>query len=153
MTRNRLAAFLAVAALAGVLGLGIAHDREKQPAVDGPQGAVYSMLAAARIGNVSLYLDHFVSPAVDALRQTIRDEGGIAFSNSLRESNVSLEGIAVADPEWLGDGAQLRVEYVYRERTVVQHFLLRKAGARWKIYNVASENSVRMPTPFGTPVR
>lgn len=151
--RNRLAAILAGAALAGALGFAVARGRRMADAADDPRDAVYATLEAARSGDVARYLRHYGSPALDEFRQTIREQGEGAFSNYLRDLNASIEGVAMADPEFTRDSARLRVEYVYKDHNTVQHLYLVKSRTGWQIIRTENEEASRMPVAFGTAVR
>lgn len=151
--RNRTAGILAALALAGALGMSMARGRRAVPDANDPQSAVYAMLEAARAGDVSRYLAHFGAPALDEFRQTIREHGEGAFSNYLRDVNTSMAGIAVADPEFTGETAKVRVEYVYKDHNMVQHLDMSKSRKGWQIVRTESEDAARMPVAFGTTVR
>ena len=153
IARNRVAALLTAAALAGTLGFSIARGRRLAAATDDPRDAVYTMLDAARSGDVARYLRHYAAPALDEFRQTIREHGEGAFSNYLRDLNAAIEGVAMADPELNGETARLRVEYVYRDHNRAQNLYLKKSRSGWQIVRMESEDAARMPVAFGTAVR
>jgi len=125
LSRDRIARILAAILLLGVLALGVARN-SAGPLPDDPQSTVYSMLAAARAGDVERYLGYFAAPALDQLRQTVKENGAAAFSAYLTKSNASIEGVAIADPELAGELAQLRVEYIYQDHNSTQQLNLTK---------------------------
>ena len=152
MSRDRIARILAAILLLGVLALGVARN-SAGPLPDDPQSTVYSMLAAARAGDVERYLGYFTAPALDQLRQTVRENGTAAFSAYLRKSNASIEGVAIADPELAGELAQLRVECIYQDHNSTQQLNLTKSGGRWQIANADTEALTQMPVRYGTSMR
>jgi hypothetical protein len=145
-----LAGILSVFALAATLALGISH---RPQSTNDPLDTVYSMLAAAREGDVASYLNHFTSTTAAVLRQTRREQGDSAFASYLRSSTASLEGVAVVERESMHGSIRVRVEYVYRDRTVRQDLLISQAGKDWRISNIEDEEPRTMPLPFGTLVR
>lgn len=151
--RNRVAGFLAGIALLCALGLGVARNRRAPAESQDPQGVVYGMLDAARAGEVGRYLDYFVAPALAAFRQTIRESGEAGFAKYLRDSNADIEGIAVKEPDIAENGALVRVDYVYRDRTVTQRLSLTRQRDGWKIASADGEERTAMPVPFGTVLK
>jgi hypothetical protein len=111
------------------------------------------MLDAARAGDVGRYLGMFAGPALDGLRQTIRESGEAAFARRLRDTNGPVEGVAVADPEFEGETARVRVEYVRGDGNGVQYLHLSKARRGWRIERADGEESAHMPVRFGTLVK
>lgn len=111
------------------------------------------MVDAARNGDIALYLDQFAAPALEQLRQTVKENGKAAFSNYLRESNGLVEGVAVADPEFSTEFAKVRVEYVYRDHNTAQQLYLTRSGSRWRIVRAEAEDLTQMPIRFGTVLR
>jgi len=75
------------------------------------------------------------------------------FSRYLKESNSAIKGVALADPQPLGDRqASVRVEYVYQDRNEAQTMYLEKDAAGWKITRVDGAERVKTLIPYGTPV-
>ncbi len=151
--RKRTAGVLAGLALFGAVGLGVARNIKSSSASSDPEATIYAMLDAARAGDVARYLDYFTTPALDGLRQTIRETGAAGFSKYLRETNGSVEGIAIAGAEISAQTAKFRVEYVFPDRNATQYVYLSAARRRWRIERVDAEESNRMPIPFGTLVK
>ena len=153
MTKNHCAAILSAMALVGSLVVGIRRSSKAAENDDEPQAAVYLMMEAARAGNVTGYLDSFTSPAIEPLRQAVAEGGKSEFSQSLRETNAGVAGLVVSDPEFTGNVAKLRVEYIYQERNAIQDLYLEKVRGRWRILRAQSEELSKMPVPFGTVVK
>jgi hypothetical protein len=117
-----------------------------------PSDAIYSMLDAAKAGDINRYLAAFTGEQQQSLRR-IRSESR-DFAQYLRDSNVDLKGVAVMEPQSQTEArVRVRVEYVYQDRNEAQDFLLEKNGSSWKIAGI--ENAERTPTliPWGTPVQ
>ena len=88
-----------------------------------------------------------------ALEQSVRETGMDPFSRYLKESNSAIKGVALADPQPLGDRqASVRVEYVYQDRNEAQTMYLEKDAAGWKITRVDGTERVKTLIPYGTPV-
>ena len=152
MSRNRIARILAAVLLLGVLALGVARNSAR-PLPDDPQSTIYSMIAAARTGDVERYLGYFTAPALDQLRQTVKENGAAAFSAYLEKSNAAIEGVAIADPELTGEFAKLRVEYICQDHNTTQQLNLTKSEGRWRIANADTEALTQMPVRYGTSMK
>ena len=134
------------------LGIGIARKGLRRPPEADPQDAVYAMLDAARAGDVKRYLASYTGATAAALRQASAESG--AFAQYLRDSQATVKGVAVSDPEVDGDGeARVRVETVYPDRNQAQVMYLRKETGTWRIARVETEERVPTLIPYGTPVR
>ena len=153
MKTNSTARVLAAIALFGAIGVGILRNRKAPSETVGPEATVFAMIQAARTGNVSRYLASYGAPALENLRQTIREQGETAFADEIRRSNATIQGIAAADPEITGDSAKIRVEYIYTDRTQVQRLSLIRYPKGWLIVGTEEEELARMPVPFGATVR
>ena len=70
-----------------------------------------------------------------SLRRAAAEQGEAAFAQYLRQTNELIKGIAVNEPERIGEReVKLRVELVYSDRNEAQIFHLeRPAGGEWKI--------------------
>lgn len=151
MTKQRLAqgaTLLVVAALGAAVAL-----RDRAPAPQ-PQDAVYRMMDAARAGDAQEYLSQYTGAMEASLRRMAAEQGGDAFAAYLRNTNAAIKGVAVMDPEPVGEGAvKLRVEYVYQDRNEAQTLSLIRVGEQWKIAQVDVAGRVRTLIPYGTPVQ
>jgi hypothetical protein len=160
MTRERKTHLATVAVLILALGAALGQKtgwrfgRASPNAPSSPQDAIYGMLDAARSGNVAAYLACYTGPMLASLQQSVRETTEAAFSGYLRDSNSSIKGVAVSDPQISSDReASARVEYVYQDRNEVQIVHLEKAAGEWKIARVESAERVKTLVPYGTPVR
>jgi hypothetical protein len=155
MRQDRKAQTLTVAALALVLGAGVARKvrtgTEAQP--PDPQSSVYAMLNAARAGDVKAYLATYAGSMAEALRQTLAETTERDFAKYLRETNASIKGVAVSDPQYSGDTATIRVEYVYQDRNEAQTMGLERGREGWKITRADNDERLKTPIPYGTPVK
>jgi hypothetical protein len=152
MTRKRIAQVITIAVLAVALGAAVLRGRGS-PAPQSPQQIIYSMIDAAGNGDVQKYSAHFLGTAASALQQSIRDLGEQRFSQSLRESNFGLKGVAIAEPEVIGEKQlKTKVEYVFQDRNEVQVLHLENSGGSWKIARMDSAERIKTPIQYGTPV-
>jgi hypothetical protein len=120
----------------------------------GPQDTIYSMLNAARAGNVKAYLANYTGQTEAALRQTLVESKEPEFAKYLRDSSSSLKGVAVSEPQTITDQeAKVRVEYVYQDRNEVQMMYLEKRPSGWKISRTDGDERVETLVPYGTPVK
>lgn len=129
----------------GFLGIGSSKVEE-------PRDVIYAMLDAARDGLVDDYLECYAGQMERTLRQSMEEMGSERFSEFLQERNKDIKGIAMNAPEESGEGAQVRVEYVYADRNEVQQIFLQRTGESWKIARVSEIQRVETPVPYGTPV-
>jgi len=155
MTRHRSTQLITVLVLAVLLGVGLARKAgwrtAKVPAA--PQDTVYAMLAAARSGDVKAYLSCYAGQMQAALRQAVKESAEPAFAKYLRDSYASVKGLAISDPQQIGElAATLRVEYVYQDRNEAQIVSLEKVPAGWKIASAGSAGRVPALIPYGTPI-
>ena len=119
-----------------------------------PQAAIYAMLDAARAGDVKAYLASYTGPMEAALRQTIAETTEPVFAKYLQDSNTSIKGVAISDPQKITDGVEkVRVEYVYQDRNEAQMMYLEKGPGGWKISRSDSDERVKTLVPYGTPVK
>lgn len=119
-----------------------------------PQDAIYAMLDAARDGKVPEYLGFFTGQMQASLRQSVAEQGEAAFGKYLRDTNASIKGIAITEPQTLTDReVKVRVEYVYQDRNEVQSYYLEKQGANWKIARLDGAERIKTLVPYGTPVQ
>jgi hypothetical protein len=166
MTGERKARVVTIAVLAAALGIGLARKNgwslpNFKPSriadtrtEENPQDAIYSMLNAARTGDVKAYLASFTGSMETSLKQTLAETTKVEFSRYLRESNASIKGIAVSEPRKVTDlEVAARVEYVYQERNEVQTMYLEKRPQGWKISRVDTQERVKTQIPYGTPVK
>lgn len=129
----------------GFLGIGSSRDLE-------PRDVIYSMLDAARDGNVDEYLECYTSQLERTLIQSSEEMGRDRFSRFLKDRNKDIKGIAMNAPVESGEETEVRVEYVYADRNEVQEFYLVKQDDSWKISRVSNIRRVETPVPYGTPV-
>lgn len=157
MKRDRIAKVLTVGVLLLALAIGVVRKAGWRPArekADSPQDAIYAMLNAARAGNVNGYLASYAGKMEAALRQTAAEHTAAVFAKYLRESNALVKGVAVSDPQTLGDGeVKVRVEYIYGDRNEAQSVYLEKSPRGWKIVRTDADERVSTPVPYGTPIR
>jgi hypothetical protein len=157
MPNNRKAQFASILVL--LAGLGVALARKvPSPARDTanrePQDAVYAMLDAARAGDVKTYLASYTGAMQAALRQTVLETNEPSFARYLKDSNAAIKGVAISDPEKVGDGeVRLRVEYIYQDRNEAQVLFLAPEKNGWKISRIDSGERIRTLIPYGMPVR
>jgi hypothetical protein len=119
-----------------------------------PQDAIYNMLDAAREGDVPKYLSAYSGQMEASLKQAIAESTEPGFAKYLKESNSSIKGIAITEPQTLTDReVKVRVEYVYQDRNEVQQMYLEKLSSGWKIARVDSTERVKTLVPYGTPVQ
>jgi hypothetical protein len=156
MDRNRTAGFLAAFLLLAALALGLArnggHSASDRQA-DDPQTVVYSMLDAARSGDMKRYLACYAGPMRATLQHTAAETTESVFAGQLRMSYAEIKGVAVSGAEMSGSTARVRVEYVFPDRTAVQEFQLKSGPDGWQIVGSGGEERVSMPVPFGSVVR
>ena len=159
MTKERKIHAVSIAAILLALGITAAVKNgwwvKRTPAPPpGPQDTIYRMLDAARTGNVAMYLSSYTGALQASLREAVRESGDKSFAKYLQESNASIKGVAVNDPQQTGEGAaSVRVEYVYQDRNEAQTLRLEKIDAEWKIDAVDSAERVKTLIPYGTPVK
>ena len=169
MKKNRKIQVIMVAVLLAALGIGrasktgwrlpnlrpsrMAPQREAKAGQD-PQDAIYAMLDAARAGDVTRYLGSYTGQMESVLRQSLAETTEPGFAQHLRESNSSLKGIAVSDPQKIADlEVKVRVEYVYADRNEAQMMYLKRGPGGWKIARADSDQRVKTLIPYGTPVK
>jgi hypothetical protein len=118
-----------------------------------PQTTIYTMLDAARSGDIAAYLDEYTGSLQASLKQTIDEKTEAAFARYLRASDSEIKGVAVSEPRPLSDReVAVKVEYVYQDRNEAQTLVLEKAGERWKITRVDDATRVKTPVPYGSKV-
>jgi hypothetical protein len=160
MKRKMQARALAVAALAALLGLGVARKAGWiEPAVtaagteDAVSAAIYATIDAARAGDASRYLDGYTGPMRVALQRSLDDGGAAAFARYLRSLDAGVKGLAVWVESGAGREAKARVEYVYQDRNEVQVLHLEKDRGAWRIARTEGDQAVKAAIPYGTPIR
>jgi hypothetical protein len=157
MTRHRTTQFVTILVLVAALGIGLARKAGWRPtakAPSEPQDAVYTMLAAARNGDVPAYLACYTGQMHATLRQAVKESTEPGFAKYLRDSHAAIKGVAVSDPQRIGEReATLRVEYIYQDRNEAQIVSLEKGPAGWQIARTDSADRVPALIPYGTPVK
>ena len=119
-----------------------------------PQDAIYSMLDAARAGDVTAYMASYTGQMSTALQQSLAESTPEAFSKYLKDSNAAIKGVAISEPQPLTDReVRVRVEYVYQDRNEAQSVYLEKGSGAWKIARVDGAERVKTLVPYGTPVQ
>jgi hypothetical protein len=117
-----------------------------------PEQAIYTMLDAARAGNVRAYLSAYTGPMAAALRQSIVEATEPGFAKYLKDSGAEVQAVAISKPETLSsEQVKVRVDYVYRDRNEVQIMYLEKEAGKWKIAKVDTAEQADPPVPFGAP--
>src|SRR5664279_393901 len=109
MSHGRKTQMLTLAALALALAIAVGRKQvarfsaaaQSQTAA---QDVIYAMLDASRAGNVRAYLATYAGQMRASLEQSVRETGEGGFSRYLKESNAAIKGIAVAEPQPLGEG-------------------------------------------------
>jgi hypothetical protein len=152
------ARIVTILVLAAAVGIVVARktdfrfNRLTEQQQSSPQDAIYSMLDAARSGDVARYLSSYTGEMSQSLARAKSDSPD--FAKYLRDSNAQLKGIAVMEPQPQPDGqVELRVEYVYQDRNEAQFFFLAKTRDGWKISRVETSERVKTLIPYGTPVQ
>ena len=160
MTRERKTHVATIAALLLALAIALAQKdgwRMLRPAPKeppSPQDAIYGMLAAARAGNVAAYLSSYTGALEASLQESVRESTPAAFSQYLRDSHAAIRGVAVSEPQAIGESAvSVRVEYVFQERNEAQTMQLERVRGEWRIARVDGAERVKTLVPYGTPVR
>lgn len=144
---------MTVVVLAAALGMLAVRGRTRAAPRE-PQDVVYAMLDAARAGDVPTYLASYTGPMEASLRQTLAETTEAAFSKYLRDSNATVKGIAVSEPQKISDTqAAVRVEYVYQDRNEAQMMYLERGPDGWKISGTDSDHRIKTLIPYGTPVK
>lgn len=167
MKKDVQAKILTAVLVAGVAVFVIA-ERSGWPAGDGsvgslisrssdkkaePRDTIYTMLDAARDGDVEAYVDCFVGDAQKRIAQSRDEMTAERFGRYLTERNREIKGIAINQAEAAGEGKnRIRVEYVYADRNEVQYFTLAEQSGEWKIVGMERAERVETLVPYGTPV-
>lgn len=159
MTKDRTAQIITVAVIVLVFAfLAIRQAGWSPPSrerkVQSPQDAIYSMLDAARDGDVDEYLQFYTGQIRATLDQAVAEKGKRGFAEYLQSSNEPIKGIAITEPERLSpDSAKARVEYVFADRNEVQMMYLERTRGKWLITAVENTQRVKTLVPYGTPVQ
>ena len=154
MTRDRKAQIVTLIVLVLAVGAGVIRKTTWRQPDQTPQDAIYSMLDAARAGDVRAYLARYTGPMEAALRQTLAETSEPAFAQYLKDSNAAIKGAAVSDLEQTGDReTKARVEYIYQDRNEVQTLYLEKGPGGWKISRSETADRIKTLIPYGTPVK
>ena len=151
--KSTAARAITIVVLVGALGaVVIQRGGWKRGAETAPQDVIYSMLDAARAGDVGKYMDSYTAEMQKPLREAAKESPN--FAQYLKDSNAAIKGIAIMDPQQVSDSeVKARVEYVFQDRNEVQFMYLEKTGRGWKIARVDSTERVKTLIPYGTPVR
>ena len=167
MTRQKLATWITAGVLAGTLALLVAKNkgvtladvnpaviaRSLEPKAVTPEDSFYSMLDAARAGDINAYLAAYTGHMKELLRQSVAESTPAGFEKYLRDSNAAIQGVALTPPETLtASQVKVRAEYVYKDRNEVQFVYLQKEGANWKIYQVDGAERIKTLVPYGSAV-
>ena len=169
MTKERKTQIVTVLVLAGAFGIVMAQktgwklsevkvsdivQRSAPKPEPSPQDAIYAMLDAARVGDVKSYLASYTGQMDAALKQSLAETTEAGFAKYLTDSNASVKGIAISEPQPLTDReVKVRVEYVYQDRNEAQTMYLEKGSAGWKIARVDGAERIKTLVPYGTPVQ
>ena len=152
---------MAVAALLGALGVGIARKTgwcegaatSAATAEEAISASVYDTMNAARAGDVKRYLAGYTGPMRSALQRSLDESGSAAFARYLQNMDAGVKGLAVSVESTGEREAKARVEYVYQDRNNVQVVYLEKEQGVWRIARTEGDQSVTAAIPYGTPVR
>lgn len=163
MRKDRRAQIATLAVLLVAMGIGVARKTgwrlspsatRQIPAGQNPEDTIYSMLDAARAGDVKAYLASYTGALQATLLQTIAESSEAGFAKYLRDSNAGIKGVAVSDPQKIADlESRVRVEYIYQDRNEVQIMYLDKGAKGWRISRVDGEERAKTLIPYGTPVK
>ena len=159
MKKERKAQIATLLILAAVLGFVAVRKLKLAPAPKAaagstPQDAIYSMLDAAREGDVRKYVSCYTGQMLASLEQAVAEKSEREFSRYLKESNAPIKGIAITEPQTLTDReVKVRVEYIYQDRNEAQTMYVEKQGSAWKIARVDSTERIKTLIPYGTPVQ
>ena len=159
MTREQKIHVASVTALLLAVGIAVGLKKDwlllrppNSPA--GPQDTIYGMLDAARTGNVASYLGNYTGALEASLREAIRESTEKGFAKYLQDSNVTIKGVAVSEPQQVSESVvSVRVEYVYQDRNEAQNLRLERVNSEWKIASVDGAERVKTLVPYGTPVK
>lgn len=89
-----------------------------------------------------------------ALRQALAESGERGFAQYLRDSNSGVKGVAVSDPQKIGDlEVKVRVEYIYQDRNQAQMAYIENGPGGWRISRTEGDERVRALVPYGRPVK
>ncbi len=167
MKREKLATILTAGVLAVALGITVAKSKgwtladvrptaiaqAFRPKVIAPEDALYSMLDAAKAGDVNAYLSCYTGHMKELLQQSATEATANKFKSYLQTSNASIQGVALSPPENVSDSqVKVRVEYVYRDRNEVQFVYMKKEPPTWRIYQVDGAERIKTLVPYGSPV-
>ena len=160
MSKQARARVATIIVLLGALGMILARKGDLRASLTGltqrtertPQDAIYSMLDAARNGDVNKYMASYTGQMAQSLERAQAESQD--FAAYLRDSNAALKGIAVMDPQAQSEReVKVRVEYVYQDRNETQFFYLEKTGREWKISRAETAERIKTIIPYGTPVQ
>lgn len=169
MNKPRIAQVAAAAVLIVAVGVGVGRKanwrmpdwravravlRPAERTDPEPQDTIYAMMNAARAGEVKAYMACYTGPMIASLDRTLAATTEAGFGKYLKETNATVMGVTVFDPERIGETeAKVRVEYVYKDRNESQTVFLEKGPGGWKISRTDAEERVGTPIPYGTPVK
>jgi hypothetical protein len=118
----------------------------------GADQAVRGLLAAARAGEVGVYLDAFAGPLRDRLERDRATRGDAAVAGELRTAAAARRGHAVYAAEPDGpDAATVVVESVYASHNERQTYRLERRDEAWKVVSVLATRALRPDRATGSP--
>ena len=160
MSKQARARVATIIVLLGALGMILARKGDLRASLTGltqrtertPQDAIYSMLDAARNGDVKKYMASYTGQMAQSLERAQAESQD--FAAYLRDSNAALKGIAVMAPQAQSEReVKVRVEYIYQDRDESQFFYLEKTGREWRISRAEPAEQIKTIIPYGTPVQ
>jgi hypothetical protein len=114
---------------------------------------VHALLASAKAGDVTTYLDTFTGPLKDRLSRQVAERGRAPFADDLRNASRSRKSHAVFAAEPDGpDAAMVTVEAVYPDRNERQTYRVEKTDAGWLVAGVETIKSHQPQSKYGAPV-
>lgn len=116
---------------------------------------LWTMVDAARAGDVSAYLDCFTGGLRARLQKTVEEVGQAKFADYLKRTSREPKGFVVRVSEIETVSAneiKVPLEYVYADRNEVQIHRVTQVGRDWKISGVEQSQRIRTLIPYGAEV-
>ncbi len=116
---------------------------------------LWTMIDAARAGDVSAYLDCFAGDLRARLQKTVEEMGQVKFADYLKRMSSEPKGLTVRVSEIETISAsevKVPLEYVFADRNELQIYRVTQVGSDWKISGVEQAQRVRTLIPYGTEV-
>ncbi|MDW8367604.1 MAG: hypothetical protein RMK49_17305, partial [Abditibacteriales bacterium] len=116
---------------------------------------LWTMVDAARVGDVQAYLDCFTGDLRARLQKTVEEVGEAKFADYLKRTSHEPKGLVVRVSEIETVSAsemKVPLEYVYADRNEVQVHRVIQVGNEWKISGVEQTQRIKTLIPYGTEV-